>query len=41
LKAYGESSEGRPTDFTAFESAYAALSAKLRPQVFEYGFLKT
>ncbi len=41
LKAYGESSEGRPTDFTAFESAYAALTAKLRPQVFEYGFLKT
>ena len=41
LKAYGESSEGRPTDFTALESAYAALSAKLRPQVFEYGFLKT
>ena len=41
LKAYGESSEGRPTDFTAFESAYAAMTAKLRPQVFEYGFLKT
>ena len=41
LKAYGESSEGRPTDFTPFESAYAALSAKLRQQVFEYGFLKT
>ena len=40
LKAYGESSEGRPTDFTAFESAYAALSAKLRPQVYTLGFLK-
>ena len=41
LKAYGESSEGRPIAFSAFDSAYAALSAKLRPQVFEYGFLKT
>ena len=41
LKAYGESSEGRPIDFSAFDSAYAALTAKLRPQVFEYGFLKT
>ncbi len=40
LKAYGESSEGRLTDFTAFESAYAALSAKLRPQVYTLGFLK-
>ena len=40
LKAYGESSEGRPTDFSAFESAYAALSAKLRPQVYTLGFLK-
>ena len=40
-KAYGESSEGRPIDFSAFDSAYAALTAKLRPQVFEYGFLKT
>ena len=41
LKLYGESSEGRPIDFSAFDSAYAALTAKLRPQVFEYGFLKT
>ena len=40
LKSYGESSEGRPTDFSAFESAYAALSAKLRPQVYSLGFLK-
>ena len=40
LKAYGESSEGRPTDFSAFESAYAELSAKLRPQVYSLGFLK-
>ena len=40
LKTYGESSEGRSTDFSAFESAYAALSAKLRPQVYSFGFLK-
>ena len=40
LKAYGESSEGHPTDFSAFEAAYAALSAKLRPQVYSLGFLK-
>ena len=40
LKAYGESAEGRPTDFSAFESAYASLSAKLRPQVYSLGFLK-
>ena len=41
LKAYGESSEGRPTDFSAFETAYTALSAKLRPQVYSLGFLKS
>jgi hypothetical protein len=29
-----------PVDFTAFENAYDALSEKLRPLVFEYGFLK-
>ena len=40
LKLYGESAEGRPTDFSAFEAAYRALSDKLRPQVYEYGFLK-
>ena len=40
LKAYGESAEGRPADFSALESAYAALSAKLRPQVYSLGFLK-
>ena len=40
LKAYGESAEGKPTDFSAFETAYAALSAKLRPQVYSLGFLK-
>ena len=41
LKSYGESSEGRPTDFSAFETTYAALSAKLRPQVYSLGFLKS
>ena len=40
LKLYGESSEGRPTDFSQFEAAYTALTDKLRPQVYEYGFLK-
>lgn len=40
LKAYGESAEGRPTDFSVFESAYSALSVKLRPQVYSLGFLK-
>ena len=40
LKLYGESAEGRPTDFAPFEAAYAALADKLRPQVYEYGFLK-
>ena len=40
LKAYGESAEGRPTDFSKFESAYRALADKLRPKVYEYGFLK-
>ena len=40
LKLYGESAEGRPADFTAFDAAYAALSAKLRPQVYGYGFLQ-
>lgn len=28
------------TDFTPFETAYAALAAKLEPLVYEYGFLK-
>ena len=40
LKLYGESSEGRPTDFSQFEAAYAALADKLCPQVYEYGFLR-
>ena len=40
LKLYAESSEGRPPDFSAFESAYKALGDKLRPKVYEYGFLR-
>lgn len=36
LKAYGAS---EPVDFAPFEEAFAALSSKLRPQVYEYGFL--
>jgi hypothetical protein len=29
-----------PVSFSAFESAYQTLSEKLRPQVFELGFLR-
>lgn len=36
LEAYGET---QLTDFEPFKEAYQALSEKLRPQVFEYGFL--
>jgi hypothetical protein len=36
LKAYADAEF---TDFDPFEAAYADLSAKLRPQVFELGFL--
>ncbi|MDB5680115.1 MAG: hypothetical protein JWM94_3117 [Sphingomonas bacterium] len=36
LKAYGET---ELTDFDPFDRAYAALSAKLRPMVYELGFL--
>lgn len=36
LGAYGES---ELTDFDPFKTAYAALAEKLRPQVFELGFL--
>ncbi len=36
LKAYGDT---QLTDFDPFEAAYAALSAKLRPMVYELGFL--
>ncbi len=36
LQAYGDT---ELTDFDPFNAAYAALSAKLRPQVYELGFL--
>ncbi|WP_353571136.1 hypothetical protein [Candidatus Albibeggiatoa sp. nov. BB20] len=40
LKKRNADSSAIPTDFTEFETAYQALSEKLRPQVFELGFLK-
>ena len=40
LKAQNESGKSVPVSFAAFESAYKALSEKLRPQVYQYGFLK-
>lgn len=40
LKAQNESGNSVPISFTAFESAYKTLSEKLRPQVYQYGFLK-
>lgn len=36
LRAYGDT---ELTDFDPFDAAYAALSAKLRPMVYELGFL--
>ena len=36
LDAYGDT---EPTDFDPFKAAYAALTAKLRPMVYELGFL--
>lgn len=36
LEAYGET---QLTDFEPFKAAYQVLTEKLRPQVFEYGFL--
>jgi hypothetical protein len=38
LEAFGDTEF---TDFDPFKAAYAALSAKLRPQVFELGFLSS
>ena len=38
LEAFGDT---QLTDFDPFKAAYADLSAKLRPQVFELGFLPT
>lgn len=40
LKKRNESSDYPPVSFAEFESAYKELSDKLRPLVFEYGFLK-
>lgn len=40
LKAQNESGNSVPVKFTAFETAYQNLSEKLRPQVYQYGFLK-
>lgn len=40
LKLYNETGDAVPVSFSQFESAYKALSEKLRPKVFEYGFLK-
>ncbi len=40
LKARNKEGNAPETDFTTFETAYAQLSDKLRPLVFEYGFLR-
>jgi len=40
LKKRNESGDTAPIDFTPFETAYKALGDKLRPQVFELGFLR-
>ena len=40
IRRYAESAEGRPTDFSTFESVYKALGDKLRPKVYAYGFLR-
>jgi hypothetical protein len=40
LKFYNETSDAVPVSFSRFESAYKTLSDKLRPQIFDYGFLK-
>lgn len=40
LKARNESGDYLPVSFSAFEDAYSELGNKLRPQVYEYGFLK-
>lgn len=40
LKKRNESGDEKPIDFIAFDEAYKALSEKLRPQVFDLGFLK-
>ena len=40
LKLRNESENYSPTDFKPFEQTYAALTEKLRPLVYELGFLK-
>lgn len=40
LKRRNESGEGVPVSFESFENAYGALTEKLRPMVYELGFLK-
>jgi hypothetical protein len=40
LKKRNESGDGVPVSFSAFEEAYRALSDKLRPMVYELGFLR-
>ena len=40
LRLRNESGDYQPIDFTVFENAYNELSEKLRPQVYELGFLK-
>lgn len=40
LKKRNESGDTVPVSFAPFETAYTALSDKLRPQVFELGFLR-
>lgn len=39
LKAQNKLGYGQETDFSDFENAYDALSVKLRPKVYEFGFL--
>lgn len=40
LKSRNEAGDSLPVDFEPFEETYNALAAKLRPQVFELGFLR-
>lgn len=40
LKAQNDTGISIPINFSNFESAYKTLTEKLRPKVYEYGFLK-
>lgn len=40
LKKRNESGDTLPVSFASFEAAYVNLNDKLRPQVFELGFLR-